>query len=140
MPDKQAANLIATGSMVQRTAYVERVIDPKLSLPACRRADYGAMWVLENRPKLAETAEESSFFGEGCMAEGLTLLPHQRAQASLSTGAGGVGMSSAEARRMSASVESLVATLPAVLADLSGSLGEKVLKNLPGSELVTSIW
>ena len=34
MPDKQAANLIATGSMVQRTAYVERVIDPKLSLPA----------------------------------------------------------------------------------------------------------
>ena len=40
---------------------------------------------------------------------------------------------------MSASVESLVATLPAVLADLSGSLGEKV-RNLPGSELVTSIW
>ena len=27
MPDKQAANLIATGSMVQRTAYVERVMD-----------------------------------------------------------------------------------------------------------------
>ena len=74
------------------------------------------------------------------MAGRLTLLPHQCAQASLSTGAGEFGMSSAEARRMSASVESLVATLPAVLADLSGSLGEKVLKNLPGSELVTSIW
>ena len=34
----------------------------------------------------------------------------------------------------------LVATLPAVLAVLSGSLGEKVWGNLPGSELVTSIW
>ena len=48
MPDKQAANLIATGSMVQRTAYVERVMDSKLSLPTCRRADNGAMWTLEN--------------------------------------------------------------------------------------------
>ena len=49
-------------------------------------------------------------------------------------------MSLAEARRTSASVGSLVATLPAVLADLSGSLGEKVRRNLPGSELLTSIW
>ena len=74
------------------------------------------------------------------MAERLTLPPHQRAQASLSTGAGGSGMSSAEARRMSASVGSLVATLPAVLAGLSGSLGEKVRKSRPGSELVASMW
>ena len=74
------------------------------------------------------------------MAGRLTLLPHQCAQASLSTGAGEFGMSSAEARRMSTSVGSLVATLPAVLADLSGSLGEKVWRNLPGSELVTSTW
>ena len=57
------------------------------------------------------------------MAERLTLLPHQRAQASLSTGAGGFGLSSAEARRMSASVGSLAATLPAVLAGLSGTEG-----------------
>ena len=42
-PHKQAANLIATGSMVQRTAYVDRVKDPKLSLPACRRVDNHAM-------------------------------------------------------------------------------------------------
>ena len=48
-------------------------------------------------------------------------------------------MSSAEARRMPASVGSLVATLPAVLADLSGSLGGKVRRYLPESELVTSI-
>ena len=52
----------------------------------------------------------------------------------------GSKMSSAEARRMSASVGSLVATLPAVLADLSGSLGEKIRRSLPGPELVTSIW
>ena len=73
------------------------------------------------------------------MAEQLTLLPHQRAQGSWSTGAGGSGMSSAKARRISAAMGSLVATLHAVLADLCGSLGEKVRRNLPGSELVTSI-
>ena len=39
-------------------------------------------------------------------------------------------MSSAEARPMSASVGILVATLTAVLADISGSLGEKVRGNL----------
>lgn len=50
------------------------------------------------------------------MAERPTLLPHQHAQARLSTGAGGIGMSSPEARGMSASVEILVATL---LADLA---------------------
>ena len=49
-------------------------------------------------------------------------------------------MSSAKARRISAAMGSLVATLHAVLADLCGSLGEKVRRNLPGSELVTSIW
>ena len=75
MPDKQAANLIATGSMAQRTAYFERLMDPKLSLPACRRADNGAMWMLENLLELPGTAEESSLFEEGCMAERLTLQP-----------------------------------------------------------------
>ena len=29
MPDKQSANLIATGSMEQRTAHIERVMDPE---------------------------------------------------------------------------------------------------------------
>ena len=33
-----------------------------------------------------------------------------------------------------------MATLPAVLADLSGSLGEKARRNLPQSELVSSVW
>ena len=89
MPDKQAANPIATGSMVQRTAYVERVMDPNLSQPACRRAENGAIWMLDIHLELPGTAEESSFFEEGCVAERLTLLPHQRAQSSLSRGDGG---------------------------------------------------
>ena len=74
------------------------------------------------------------------MTKRLTPLPHQHAQASLSTEAGMFRMSSAEARRMPASVGSLVETLPAVLADLSDSLGEKVRRSLPDSELVNSIW
>ena len=113
-------------------------MDPKLSLPACRRADNGATLILENLLELPGTAEESPFFEEGCMVERFTLLSHQRAQARLSTGAGGFGISSAEARRMSASVGSLVTTVPAVLADLSGSLGEKVRRNQLESELADS--
>lgn len=34
MLDKQPANLIATGSILQRIAYIERVMDPDLFLPA----------------------------------------------------------------------------------------------------------
>ena len=64
------------------------------------------------------------------------MQPHQQAQASLSTGAGGFGLSSAEARRMSASVGSLVVTVPEVLADLSGAIGNKVRRELPDSDLV----
>ena len=103
IPDTQSANLIATGFMVQRTAYIERVMDPELSLPACQKADNSAMCMLENLLDLPGIAEESSFFEGGCPTSQLTLLPHQQAQASLSTGAGGFGLSSAEARRMSVS-------------------------------------
>ena len=93
MPDKQSANLIATSSMVQRTSYVERVTDPELSLPACQRADTSAMWMLEHLLELPGTADESSLFEDGCPANRLTLQPHQKVQASLSTAAGGVGLS-----------------------------------------------
>lgn len=47
MPDKHSASLIATGSMVQRTVFIERVMDLGLSLPACQKADNSAMWMLE---------------------------------------------------------------------------------------------
>ena len=38
--DKQSASLIATGSMVQRTAYIERVMDPELY---AKKADSSAI-------------------------------------------------------------------------------------------------
>ena len=140
MPDKQSANLIAIGSMVQRTSYLERVMDPKLSLAACKKADGNVLWMLEKLLDLPGAAEESLFFADGCPTNMLTLQPHQQAQASLSTGAGGFRLSSAEARRMSAPVGSLVATLPEVLADLSGAIGNKVRRELPDSDLVWRIW
>ena len=140
MPDKQSANLIATGSMFQRTSYLEGVMDPELSLAACKKADGKALWMMEKLLDLPGAAEESSFFADGCPTKMLTLQPHQQAQASLSTGAGGFGLSSAEARRMSASGGSLVATVPEVLADLSGAIGNKVRRELPDCDLVRRIW
>lgn len=55
------------------------------------------MWMLEVFRELPGMTERSSFLKEGCMAERLVLLPQQRAQASLPTGAGGFGKSSVEA-------------------------------------------
>ena len=138
MPNKQSANLIAPSSMVQRTSYRVSVMDPKLSLAACQKADGNAFWMPEKLLDLPGAAEESSFFADGCPTNMLTLKPYQQAQASLSKGAGGFGLSSAEARRMSASVGSLVATVPEVLADLSGAIGDKV-RELPDSDLVRRI-
>ena len=140
MPDKRSANLIATGSMVQRTSYLERVMDPKLSLAACKKAYGNALWMLEKLLDLPGAAEESSFLADGCPTNVLTLQPHQQAQANLSTGVRGFGLSSAKARRVSASVGSLVATVPEVLADLSGAIGNKARRVLPDSDLVRRIW
>ena len=41
---------------------------------------------------------------------------------------------------MSASVGSLVATVPEMLADLSGAIWDKVRRELPDSDLVRRIW
>ena len=89
---------------------------------------------------LSSGAEESSFLEDGCPTYQLTLQLYHQAQASLSTGAGGCGLSSAEARRVSASVGSLVATVPEVLADLSGAIEDKVRRELPAPDLVRRIW
>ena len=62
MPDKQSANLIAASSTVQLTYYIEQVMDPELSLPACQRTDTRAMWMLERLLELLGTADQSSFF------------------------------------------------------------------------------
>ena len=96
--------------------------------------------VLEKSLDLPGAAEESLFFANGCPTNMLTLQPHQQAQVSLSTRAGGFGLSSAKARRMSASVGSLVATVPEVIADLSGAIGNNARRELPDSDLVRRIW
>ena len=111
-----------------------------VSLPACQKADNSALWTLENLLDLSGTAKESPFFEDERPTSELMLLPHQRAKGSLSPGAGGFGLSSAERRRMSASVGSMVAAVPEVLADLSGILGENVRMGLSDSDLVRSIW
>ena len=79
MPDKQSANLISTGSLVQRTSYLKRVMDPELLLAACKKADGNALWMLEKLLDLPGAAEESSFFAHGCPTNMLTLQPHQQA-------------------------------------------------------------
>ena len=72
MPVKQSANLIATGSMVQRTSHLERVMVPELSLAACKKADGNALWILEKLLDLPGAAEESSFFADACPTNMLT--------------------------------------------------------------------
>ena len=140
MPDEQSVNLIATGSVVQRTSYLERVMDPELSLAACKIADGNTWWMMETLLNFSGAAEEPSFFADGCPTNMLTLQPCQQAQASLSTGAGGFGLSPAKARRMSPSVGSLVAAVPEMLADLSGAIGDNVRRELPDSDSVRRIW
>ena len=94
------------------------------------------MWMLERLLALPGTADESSFFEDGCSAIQFTLQPYQKAQASLSTGARGGGLSPAESTRRSAYIGSLVATVPEVLTDLSGPLGGKSRRDMPNSDLV----
>ena len=96
----------------------------------------------ERKKKTEEKLLKSLFLADGCPTSMLTLQSYQQTQASLSAGAGRFGLSSAEARKMSASVGfgSLVLTLPEVLADLSGATGDKVRRELPDSDLVLRIW
>lgn len=59
MPDKRSANLIATSSTIQWTSYTERVMNPKLSLPACQGEDTSAWWMLERLLELPGTEDDS---------------------------------------------------------------------------------
>ena len=139
MPDKRAAALIAVESLGRRTSYLGRALVPGLSLEACKRADNGAQWAYVEILELRGAAEASSFFQEGCLDSRLTLEPYQQAQARLSTGAGGLGLSSTEVRRISASIGSRVGTLPEVLADLTESLGNKLRRGLPESNTIAHL-
>ena len=70
---------------------------------------------------ISGTAEELSFFEDGCPTNPLidAAAPPTRVGEPVH-GGWRVGLSSAEARRMSASVGSIVMTVTEVLADLSG--------------------
>ena len=136
MPDKQAVALNVVESLGQKTGYLERVLDTELSLKGCTRADTGAKWTYENIVELPGAAEAQSFSQEGCPDERRAIQPHLQAQARLSTGAGGLGLPSAKARRMSISIGSKVGILPKVLADLTGPLGDRVRRRLPESRII----
>ena len=136
MSDKQVAHLVTSLSLTQRSAYIERGIDSTLSKEACERLDNMVMWTLETGMGLANTEDEEEFFGEGCPTANLRLRPYQQDQARLSTGAGGLGLPSAVLRRFSASMGNLISTLPAVIATLSGPLGESVKDKMPATRMV----
>ena len=85
---------------------MENAVDNGLSLEACRRADNGAQWAYEHILEIPRAAETQSCFQEGCPGNQLTLNPHQQAQARLSANAGGSGLQSTVARRMSTSTGS----------------------------------
>ena len=72
MPDKQAVTVIAIESLGQRTSYLERALDTKLSLQACRRTDNGAQWAYEKILELPGAEEAPSFIQEGCPGNQLT--------------------------------------------------------------------
>ena len=120
MPDKQSANLIATGSTAQRVTYIECLMDPELSCSLAKRQTAKPIERLRNCLNLPVATEESSFFEDECTTNQLTLQPYQQAQASLSTGAGGFGLSVAQGRNMSASVVTLVATVPEIPKPVQG--------------------
>jgi len=139
MPDRQVAHLVSTFSLAQKTAYIERGLDSQLSLEACTKLDNACQWAFEEGLELEGTAEEGAFFENGCPSRSLKMQPHQKAQAQLSTGAGGMGLASTTMRRLSASLGNRIASLPAVIASLRGPLGESVKNRLPGTNLVHRI-
>lgn len=107
--DTQGANLIATGPMVQRTAYIKRVKDLVLPLPGCRQADNVPMWMLERFSSVLERRSNRCYFRR---RDWRTDVHGSCPPASLPKEAGGVETSTAEeARMMSVLIGSLVATL-----------------------------
>eukprot|EP00903_Cladosiphon_okamuranus_P019868 g18261.t1 len=86
MPDKQVAHLVTAQSLTQRSGYLERGVNHKLSEKACERLDNTVLWVLEATMELRDAEDEEEFFQNGCQADNFKLKPYQQAQARLSTG------------------------------------------------------
>lgn len=138
----QVPNLIATNSMMHRTSYIDREIDPGLSLLAGQKEDTNAMWMLERRREFPGTADESSLLKNGSPTSRSTLRSHQKAQSGMSTGAEGFIplLLLIEARGAPASVRVFVTTVPQAFTDLFSTVGEKARRKLLHSDLVHHIW
>ena len=136
IPEKQAAAIITVEYLGQRTSYLERGLNPGLSLEAYRRANNGAQWAHELTLELPEAVESPPLLQKGCPDNQPTLKPYQQAQGLLSTGVRGLGLPSTEVRRISGLSGHRVEILPEVLADLTGPLGNRVRSWLPESSVV----
>lgn len=80
MSDRQMAHLISPLSLTQRSAYIERGINPKLTQIGVR-ADgrNGSQWALEARMGFEGTEGEEELFQEGWQDTNLKLIPYQKA-------------------------------------------------------------
>ena len=65
MPGMQAAAPITINSLGQRTSYLEKAPDTRLSLEACRRADNGAQRAYQNPSRYQEQRRHSHFSRRG---------------------------------------------------------------------------
>ena len=65
MPGMQAAAPITINSLGQRTSYLEKAPDTRLSLEACRRADNGAQRAYQNPSRDQEQRRHSHFSRRG---------------------------------------------------------------------------
>jgi hypothetical protein len=73
--------------------------------------------------------------------EQLVLEQHQQMQACMSLSSGGLSMASAEHTKEAAYVSSLVATLPALLADLGGDAYSATFRErLPQATSMRALW
>ncbi|CAN0061773.1 unnamed protein product [Scytosiphon promiscuus] len=81
------------------------------------------------------TEGEEEFFRRGCKDTNIKLQPYQRAQTQLSTGVGGLGLSSAVTRSGHAKVLSFFGE-SAVIASPNRPLGESVKAKIPSTTLV----
>lgn len=106
MPGNTGSNSYChKGAMALKANYLKRGGEARLSRKACHKDDNdSAMWMLREPRELPNRAGNNRFFEEGCLANFLSLLPHQLLQVGLSTGAGGLGFTSTARRRVSAFV------------------------------------
>jgi hypothetical protein len=136
----QAAMLLLTQSQSRRLAYLSRNLDPVVLAATAMRYDALNLWTLEHVMGLPDSRSEAEFLPD-MNADELVLEQHQQLQACMSLASGGLGMASAEHTKEAAYVGSLVATLPALLADLVGDAhGAAFRERIPHAATIRALW